>query len=125
MRCRESTGRLKALFVTVASNELYVPVSAWRNSMGLCAHITYNAFGPPNDDGILACAKGYTPDIIFYIGANTGPGLTKTGTLKKLRDIAPCVQYQSDVEDEAWFELLKQYRREGCFDLIVSQTGVK
>lgn len=115
----------RALFVTVASNELYMPVNAWRNTMGLAAHITYNANGPRNDDGIIACAKGYRPDVIFYIGSNTGGGLPSVGTLRKLRDFAPCIHYQSDVEDEAWHDLLRQYRREGCFDLIVGQTGVK
>ena len=115
----------RALFVTVASNELYMPVNAWRHSMGQCAHITYNAFGTNNDDGILACAKGYAPEVIFYIGANCGSGLPSPDTLKALRDVAPCIHYQSDIEDEAWFDLLRQYRREGCFDLIVGQTGVK
>lgn len=93
--------------------------------MGECAHVTYNASGPPNDEGIIACAKGYDPEVIFYIGSNSGIGIPTTETLKKLRDYAPCIHYQSDVEDEAWFDLLRQYRSEGCFDLIVSQTGVK
>ena len=102
-----------------------MPVNAWRNSMGQCAHITYNAFGHNNDEGILACARGYKPEVIFYIGANSGPGLPSTDTLKALRDVAPCIHYQSDIEDEAWFDLLRQYRSKGCFDLIVGQTGVK
>jgi hypothetical protein len=93
--------------------------------MGPAAHITYNAFGPPNDHSILACAKGYEPEVIFYIGANGGPGLPNTETFKKLRDIAPCIQWQSDYEDETWDDLMRLYRREECFDLIVGQTGVK
>jgi hypothetical protein len=115
----------RALFVTVASNELYMPVAAWRNSMGPSGHITFNAGGPSNDETILACARGYAPEVIFYIGANVGAGLPTTRTLRDLRGIAPSVHYQSDVEDEAWFDLLEQYRDEDCFDLIVGQTGVE
>ena len=123
---RDSRGRVtRALFVTVAAHELYVPVNAWRDSMGPVAHITFNAAGPRNDDAILACAKGYVPDVIFYIGAHGGDGLPDITTFKSLRDIAPTIHYQSDVEDEAWFDLLKRYRKAGCFNLIVGQTGVK
>jgi hypothetical protein len=104
----------RALFVTVASNELYMPVAAWRNSMGPSGHITFNAGGPSNDETILACARGYAPEVIFYIGANVGAGLPTTRTLRDLRGIAPSVHYQSDVEDEAWFDLLEQYRDEDC-----------
>ena len=92
--------------------------------MGPCAHVTFSTTGPTNDEAILACAKGYQPEVIFYIGANGGV-LPTTDTFKELRNIAPCIHYQTDVEAEAWFDLLKQYRREGCFDLIVGQTGVK
>lgn len=114
----------KALFVTVAAHELASPVNAWRNSMGPAGHITYPAIGPKNDEAILACAQGYKPDVIFYIGANGGKGLPRIETLQALRRVAPCVHYQSDVEDETWHFLLRTYIENDCFDLIISQTGV-
>lgn len=116
---------MRALFVTVASNELYVPVNAWRNSMGPVGHITYNAHGPNNDAAIIACAAGFSPNVIFYIGTHTGTGIPDPSTFKILRELAPCIMYQSDVEDEVWWDLLIKYRQKGCFDLIVSQTGVE
>lgn len=115
---------MKALFVTVAAHELYVPINAWRNHMGPCGHITFNANGPGNDDAILACAKGYRPDVIFYIGANDGDGLPTVKTFQALREIAPSVHYQSDMEDETWHAMMHLYHDNECFDLCASQTGV-
>lgn len=114
----------KALFVTTTSNEMYVVVGAWRSCMGPLGHITFNISGPPNDDAILACARGYKPDVIIYLGGNAGVGLPSIETLRSLRQIAPSVHYQGDMEDDAWRPLLELYRERECFDLHVAQTGV-
>ncbi len=114
----------RALFVTTTSNEAYVVVGAWRNSMGPVGHITFNIRSPPNDDAILACARGYKPNIIIYAGGNFGEGLPSVETLKALRQVAPSVHYQGDLEDDSWRPTLELYRENECFDLCVAQTGV-
>lgn len=114
----------RALFVTTASNEMYVVVGAWRSCMGPLGHITFNITSPPNDDAILACARGYEPDIIIYSGGNVGEGLPSVETLRALRQVAPSVHYQGDLEDDSWRPTLELYREKECFDLCVAQTGV-
>ena len=92
--------------------------------MGPAGHFTFSNMGPPQDELILAAAGGFRPDVIVYSGANGGT-VPSIETLQKLREVAPTVHYQGDLEDEEWHPVLRSYRDNKCFDLVMAQTGVQ
>jgi len=100
----------KALFVTTNTTEPVVNVNAWIQSMGDAQHITFDINGPKNDEAIIAKAKEYAPDVIFYTGGVAGEGLPNTETFRTLRTIAKSVMLQGDFADPPFFPILDNYR---------------
>jgi len=62
-------------------------------------------------------------DLIVYAGPAGGPHAPSPETLRDLRRLAPSVFLCFDGSDIGWHGLLADYRREGCFDLIVNCDG--
>lgn len=115
---------LYALFVTTATSEPDVNVRAWRATMGPATRVIFDINGPQRDSEILQVAEDGQPDIIFYTGGESGPGLPSVETLQALRKITKTVQIQGDMGDPPWHPMLKLYRERECFDLQVGMDGV-
>ena len=114
----------RALFITTATSEPIENVHAWQHTFGDARHVVFDISKPINDSLILHQAMGYSPDIIFYTGANEAPGLPTPRTFRDLRKIAPTVILQGDFGDPPWWDKIKFYRAEQCFDLYVAMDGV-
>ena len=114
----------RALFVTTATSEPIENVNAWEHFMGPSAHVVFDINGPPKDEMILARAREFEPEVIFYTGGESGDGLPSDETLISLREIAPSVIIQGDMADPPWHEKLAHYKKKGCFTLQVGMDGV-
>ena len=114
---------MKALFITPPSHESDIIVSAWNSWNEPATHKTFNVWDDPDDKSILQTARDTAPDIIFYVGGNAGIGLPLFETFQDLRTIAPLVHLCWDATDSAWHEVLRTYKKAGCFDLQVAMDG--
>lgn len=115
----------RALFVTTATTEPADNVRAWRRYIGEAEHVTFDINGPNNDIAILAAARAFKPEVIFYTGGVSGDGLPTEATLRNLRKIAYSIMNQGDMADPPFHPVLDRYRRQECFDLYVGMDGVK
>lgn len=111
------------LFITTASVDCYSHVRAWVSAFGPVDHITFDPGGLKNDWMYIQAAQELKPDLIFYIGAQTGSGKPRRDSFKQLRDVAPLVNLCSDAQDHPWHRTLKAYRE--YFDLQVSLDGAR
>ena len=114
---------MRSLFITTKTSDCDNHVKAWKSVYGETAHRTFDHMGLRNDWMFLDWAREIEPDVIFYIGANQAPGNPKPDTLRALRAFAPMVLLCSDAADTPWHPVLNQYRKQGCFDLLVSIDG--
>ncbi len=115
---------MKSLFITTKTNETTNHVKAWESAFGEAAHFRFdhNA-GIRNDWQFGEVVVQHKPDVVFYIGANQAPGNPRPDTLRALRAFAPTVLLCSDAADTPWHPVLNQYRKQECFDLLVSIDG--
>ena len=116
---------MKALFYTTQTVDCANHVRAWNSCFPAAEHMTYNHIGIRNDHLMLEAARNMRPDVVFWIGAHMGSGNPRSETFKKVRDIAPLVNLCSDAGDWPWHEVLRIYKKRGCFDLQVSIDGAK
>ena len=91
--------------------------------MGPAGHVTFDINEEPQDAKILASAKDFAPDVIFYTGATEGLGVPGDDTLRALRKIAPSIIMQGDFGDPPWWPMVEHYRKVDCFDLMVAMDG--
>lgn len=116
---------IRSFWATPSTSEcLDEGVTSWRRYMGPAEHVTYDINGSPQDERILAAAKQFRPEVIFFTGGESGAGLPSIDTLKALRKIAPSVHIEGDLADPPWWPRLEHYRQHECFDLQVAQDGV-
>ena len=114
----------RALFIVPASSDATQVAYAYLNNVWDAACYTFDIGSSPVDEAILVAARAASPDVIFYMGGESGPGLPSVTTLCALREIAPSVHLGGDFADPPWLPRLEEYRREGCFSLTVSIDGV-
>ncbi len=115
---------MKALFVTGDGDDIeQFGISAWDAFNEPSRRVTFQVWGEKRDAGILTAAKEYQPDVIFYIGANAGPGLPTEATLRELRSYAKTINLCFDATEYEWHVSLKKYKRKECFDLQVATDG--
>lgn len=63
------------------------------------------------------------PDFIIYIGTRWGPQPSIAALSKINAHVAPMVHLCSDAADPPWWDLLRDYDREGCFAVQVAIDG--
>ena len=116
---------MRALFVTTLTSDCGNHVRAWESAFGPAEHFTFNPRGINNDWQIVETAERLRPDVIFYIGADKGPGNPRRSAFTALRAVAPSVLICSDSGDTPWHPILAGYRTRQCFDLMVGIDGAK
>ena len=119
-------GCMKVLFITTQTNDTHNLIDAWDLVANEpAARFMFHYERPPVDDLMIEAAKKTNPEIIFYIGGCDGIGFPAVGTFRKLRQIAPIVNLIPDAGDygSPWYDLIKKYRVEECFDLQVGLDG--
>lgn len=117
---------MKAVFITTETNDTHNHIDAWDSvSETPAKRIQFNyRCGLGNDKYILYKMRGVGEiDVIFYIGANRGPGNPVYETFRELRKISPLINIISDAADKPWHKPIREYRREECFDLHVGIDG--
>ncbi len=114
---------MKALFVTHDGDDTEGAISGWK----YCGHehkrVTFCITGTPTDAEILAAAKEYEPDVIFYASGCAGSGLPSADTLRALREFAKTIHLCGDSTDQPWHPVLHDYKKKECFDLQVGIDG--
>lgn len=114
---------MKAFFLTLEFDSM-VLLNAWKSwHTDETSVFRYDITGRPRDKEILEHAKGFAPDITFYVSAVAGSGIPTVSTLKSLRDMAPLIHLCGDAADYPWLGPLLMYKKEGCFDLQVTVDG--
>lgn len=83
----------------------------------------YDRHGVPVDRGMLDAADQAKPDVILYIGQNSGPFRPARDTLAWLRQRALTVLLCFDGSDATWDGLLSDYAEHDTFDLVVNIDG--
>lgn len=117
---------MKALFLTTKTSDCFNHVRGWVSAFGPAEHMTFNyGGGIRNDWKFVDVANEIEPDIIFYIGAQSGINLPRRDTFLKLRESAPLINICSDAADYPWHPTLIKYREEGCFDAQVALDGAR
>lgn len=117
---------MKALFITTDTNEGTLLLDAWQGYANVAPkHVVFDIMEPPKDDELMATAKEYAPDVVFYLGANVGLGLPAYSTFKQLRNDAVVVHLCWDAADLPWWSELAEYAKQECFDLQVSLDGCR
>lgn len=117
---------MKALFLTTRTNDCSNHVRAWDSvSYESAVHLTYEhrGGGIKDDQGLHDAMVRESPDVMFWIGANSAPGNPKPSALRAMRSIAPFVNLVSDAADRPWWSPLKNYAKLECFDLQVALDG--
>lgn len=118
---------MRALFVTSQTTDVDSLIRAWDcwNAEPCFRTTFYHMANVSQDVHLLRDAVAFKPEVIFYIGAAGCPGIPTVKTLKKFRDMAPSINLCCDAIDEPWPTLIKEYARQGCFDLQVTLDGGK
>ena len=116
---------MKALFVTTKTVDCLNHVRAWDSWAAKSVHTTFDPGAIRNDWRAVEVARETKPDVIFYIGAFSGIGNPRIATFQELRQIAPLINLCSDAGDRPWHNVLRDYKRKGCFDLQVAIDGAR
>ena len=114
---------MKALFVSPDCTEIDVYKSSWDFWNEKSEQVFFDTTGRNRDKKILRAAERSSPDIIFYLGGNSGSGLPEAETFKKLRENSKIVHLCCDSDDRQWWPMLDFYREHQCFDLQVGTDG--
>lgn len=116
---------MKALFLTTKTVDCFNHVRAWNSVFETASHSTFETTGLCNDWQLLEAADAVKPEVIFYIGAQSGSGNPRASTFRDIRKIAPLINLCSDAADTPWHRTLETYHHKECFDLQVSIDGAK
>ncbi len=116
---------MRALFITTDTSDCANHVRAWDSFNEPAERVTLRIHGVFNDWQSIWKAEETRPDVIFYIGANSGSGLPRIPAFRALKRIAPIINICSDAADHPWHKVLKHYHAKDCFSLQVALDGAR